>query len=73
MVYSVAIEYKLKQNKHCSFPETKPKQDRGLIQDRRKYNRNQRNIYIYLGCILSETLDFTITATALAESAKSYQ
>ena len=28
-----------------------------------------KDTYKYLGCILSETLDFTITATALAESA----
>ena len=28
-----------------------------------------KETYKYLGCILSETLDFTVTATALAESA----
>ena len=28
-----------------------------------------KETYTYLGCILSETLDFTVTATVLAESA----
>lgn len=68
MVFSVATKINLNKTNIVHF--------RKQSQSRTQYEFNIGNnsidikeMYKYLGCILSETLDFTVTATTLAESA----